>query len=149
MLRHSRAVLVWCHRRVGSIAVALLARAGFTVIAATGKAAEADYLKQLGATDVIDRGGVIGRRQADAKALGRCRRSVGSHTPGQRLCPDPLRWRDRRLRPRPGYGFSGVGGAVHPARRVAARYRQRDGARPPRLAAWNRLAKELDPPCWM
>ena len=39
---------------VGSIAVALLARAGFTVAAATGKAAEADYLAQLGAASVID-----------------------------------------------------------------------------------------------
>jgi acrylyl-CoA reductase (NADPH) len=40
---------------VGSVAVALLARLGYTVVAATGKAAEADYLKQLGAAGVIDR----------------------------------------------------------------------------------------------
>tara|TARA_R110001592_G_scaffold1874_11_gene11389 strand:- start:313 stop:1296 length:984 start_codon:yes stop_codon:yes gene_type:complete len=40
---------------VGSVAIALLAKAGFNVVAATGKASEADYLKQLGATSVIDR----------------------------------------------------------------------------------------------
>ncbi|MFM2120578.1 MAG: hypothetical protein RL722_2046 [Pseudomonadota bacterium] len=40
---------------VGSVAVALLARLGHTVVAATGKPAEADYLKSLGASAVIDR----------------------------------------------------------------------------------------------
>ncbi len=40
---------------VGSFAVALLAKAGFTVVAATGKASEGDYLKQLGAADIVDR----------------------------------------------------------------------------------------------
>lgn len=40
---------------VGSVAVALLARLGHRVTAATGKAAEADYLHKLGATQVIDR----------------------------------------------------------------------------------------------
>jgi acrylyl-CoA reductase (NADPH) len=40
---------------VGSVAVALLKAAGFTVVAATGKAAEGDYLAKLGADSVIDR----------------------------------------------------------------------------------------------
>jgi acrylyl-CoA reductase (NADPH) len=40
---------------VGSVAVALLAKAGFNVVAATGKDSEADYLKQLGATSIIAR----------------------------------------------------------------------------------------------
>lgn len=40
---------------VGSIAIALLAARGFRVVAATGKPAESDYLKRLGAADVIDR----------------------------------------------------------------------------------------------
>jgi acrylyl-CoA reductase (NADPH) len=40
---------------VGSVAIALLAAAGFTVTASTGKAAEADYLKSLGASQIIDR----------------------------------------------------------------------------------------------
>ena len=40
---------------VGSIAVALLAKAGHRVIAATGKANESGYLRELGAADVVDR----------------------------------------------------------------------------------------------
>jgi acrylyl-CoA reductase (NADPH) len=40
---------------VGSVAIALLARAGFNVVASTGKAAEAEYLKALGARQIIDR----------------------------------------------------------------------------------------------
>ena len=40
---------------VGSIAITLLAKLGYTVVAATGKAAEETYLKQLGAARIIDR----------------------------------------------------------------------------------------------
>jgi acrylyl-CoA reductase (NADPH) len=40
---------------VGSIAVSLLAKAGWRVIASTGRAKEADYLKELGASEVIAR----------------------------------------------------------------------------------------------
>jgi acrylyl-CoA reductase (NADPH) len=41
---------------VGSVAIALLARLGFQVVASTGRREEADYLKSLGASDIIDRG---------------------------------------------------------------------------------------------
>ncbi|WP_043589782.1 MDR family oxidoreductase [Geminisphaera colitermitum] len=40
---------------VGGFAVALLAARGFRVIASTGRVEESDYLKQLGAAEVIDR----------------------------------------------------------------------------------------------
>lgn len=40
---------------VGSVAVALLGKLGYTVVAATGKASEEPYLKQLGAAGVMDR----------------------------------------------------------------------------------------------
>jgi acrylyl-CoA reductase (NADPH) len=40
---------------VGSVAVALLARAGWHVIASTGRDAEADYLRGLGASEILDR----------------------------------------------------------------------------------------------
>jgi acrylyl-CoA reductase (NADPH) len=40
---------------VGSVAIAILARLGYRVIASTGRAHEADYLKALGAADLIDR----------------------------------------------------------------------------------------------
>jgi len=40
---------------VGSVAVALLAKLGFHVIASTGRSAESGYLKDLGAAEIIDR----------------------------------------------------------------------------------------------
>jgi acrylyl-CoA reductase (NADPH) len=40
---------------VGSVAVALLAKAGWHVIASTGRPEEADYLKILGAAEILDR----------------------------------------------------------------------------------------------
>jgi acrylyl-CoA reductase (NADPH) len=66
---------------VGSVAVALLARLGHKVVAATGKAAEADYLKSLGAAAVIDRAELA----APGKPLQKERwaavvDAVGSHT---------------------------------------------------------------------
>ncbi|MBS0436368.1 MAG: oxidoreductase [Proteobacteria bacterium] len=66
---------------VGSVATALLGKLGHRVIAATGKAAEADYLRSLGATDVIDRAELA----APGKPLQKERwaavvDAVGSHT---------------------------------------------------------------------
>jgi putative YhdH/YhfP family quinone oxidoreductase len=43
---------------VGSIAVDILAGAGYSVVALTGKAGETDYLKRLGAKEVMLRGGL-------------------------------------------------------------------------------------------
>ena len=43
---------------VGSVAIALLAKLGYTVVAATGKASEEGYLKTLGASSIIDRAGL-------------------------------------------------------------------------------------------
>ena len=40
---------------VGSVAVALLARLGHRVVASSGKADQADYLKRLGAAEIVDR----------------------------------------------------------------------------------------------
>jgi acrylyl-CoA reductase (NADPH) len=66
---------------VGSIAVALLGKLGYHVVASTGRAREADYLKGLGATDIIDRAELAG----PAKLLGKERWAggidvAGSHT---------------------------------------------------------------------
>ena len=114
---------------VGSVAIALLVKAGFAVAAATGKAAEADYLKQLGATRDHRSRRARGARQADAeRALGRRGRLRRQPHAGKCLRPDAL-WRcGCRVRPGTGHGFSGFGRAVHPAWRVAARHRQRHGA---------------------
>jgi len=40
---------------VGSVAVAILAKLGFQVTASTGRPEEADYLKRLGASDILER----------------------------------------------------------------------------------------------
>lgn len=40
---------------VGSVAIALLGKLGYTVVAATGKTSEEAYLKSLGASSIIDR----------------------------------------------------------------------------------------------
>ncbi|HOB65709.1 MDR family oxidoreductase [Ottowia sp.] len=66
---------------VGSIAIALLSRAGFTVHASTGRLGEAAHLKSLGAAEVIDRATL----SAPGKPLQKERwaaavDSVGSHT---------------------------------------------------------------------
>lgn len=66
---------------VGSVATAVLSRLGYHVIASTGRATEADYLKSLGAAEVIDRNEL----SAPAKPLAKERwaggvDSVGSTT---------------------------------------------------------------------
>lgn len=45
---------------VGSVAIALLSRLGYHVIASTGRASEADYLRGLGAAEIIDRNELSG-----------------------------------------------------------------------------------------
>jgi acrylyl-CoA reductase (NADPH) len=52
---------------VGSVAVALLAKRGFSVHAVTGRPQEADYLKSLGAAEVVARGDLTGPVKALAK----------------------------------------------------------------------------------
>ncbi len=49
------------------MAVALLAGLGYTVEAVTGRASEADYLKELGATTIVDRGELTGKPRVLAK----------------------------------------------------------------------------------
>jgi acrylyl-CoA reductase (NADPH) len=66
---------------VGSIAIALLAKLGHRVVAATGKASEEGYLKSLGAASIIDRGEL----SAPGKPLQKERwagvvEALGSHT---------------------------------------------------------------------
>lgn len=66
---------------VGSVAIALLAKLGYRVVASTGRLQEADYLRQLGAADVMDRAEL----SAPGKPLTKERwagvvDTVGSHT---------------------------------------------------------------------
>jgi acrylyl-CoA reductase (NADPH) len=66
---------------VGSIAIALLSNLGYRVIASTGRLEEADYLKELGAAEVIDRLTLSepGKPLAGERWAGTID-SVGSHT---------------------------------------------------------------------
>lgn len=66
---------------VGSVAIALLAQQGYSVVASTGRLTETEYLKSLGASAVIDRNEL----SAPGKPIGKERwagviDTVGSHT---------------------------------------------------------------------
>ncbi|MBS0339238.1 MAG: oxidoreductase [Proteobacteria bacterium] len=66
---------------VGTVAISLLGKLGYRVVASTGRLGEAEFLKQLGAAEVIDRGEL----SAPGKPLGKERwagvvDAVGSHT---------------------------------------------------------------------
>lgn len=130
---------------VGSVAIALLAKLGYTVIASTGRAAEADYLKGLGASEIIDRAELSGparplnkERWAGAVdtvgsttlanvismtkydgCVTACGLAQGLDLPGS-VAPFILR----------GVTLAGVDSVMAP--------------RPRRLEAWSRLARDLD-----
>ena len=131
---------------VGSVAIALLARLGFKVVASTGKVAEADYLRRLGAAEVIDRAplGTPGKplqKERWAAAID----TLGSHTLAN-VCAQtryggvvaacglaqgmdfPATVAPFILR---GVTLAGVDSVMAPT--------------PLREAAWQRLARDLDP----
>lgn len=66
---------------VGSFAISILAKLGYTVVASTGRMEESDYLKSLGASDVIHRDtfSSAGKPLAKERWAGAID-SVGSHT---------------------------------------------------------------------
>ncbi|MBL4666528.1 MAG: oxidoreductase [Sneathiella sp.] len=66
---------------VGSVAISILAKLGYTVVASTGRPHEAEYLKSLGASEIIDRAEL----SSPGRPLGKERwagavDTVGSHT---------------------------------------------------------------------
>ena len=78
---HGEVLVTGASGGVGSVAIAILAARGYRVVASTGKLTEADYLKSLGAAEVIDRAGL----SAPGKPMQKERwagvvDSVGSHT---------------------------------------------------------------------
>lgn len=131
---------------VGSFAVTLLAKAGFTVVAATGKATESEYLQSLGATEVIDRASLSEK----GKPLQRERwagvvDSVGSHTLVNVCAQTKYRGAVAACGLAQGADFSATvmpfilrGVALLGVDSVMA-------PKEPRLAAWERLARDLDP----
>ena len=131
---------------VGSIAIAILAGWGYRVVASTGKLAEADYLRALGAAEVIDRAAL----SAPGKPLQKERwaavvDSVGSHTLANALAQT-----------RYGGVVAACGlaqgmdlpASVAPFILRAVRLIGIDSVMAPRarrIEAWQRLATDLDP----
>ena len=76
--RHGPVIVTGAAGGVGSIAVTLLAKLGFAVVASTGRPAEADYLKSLGAREIIERRELAGA----SKPLGPERWAGGIDTVG-------------------------------------------------------------------
>ncbi len=131
---------------VGSIAIALLAAAGFTVVAATGKAAEAGYLQDLGAAAVLDRA-LLGQagKPLQKERWAAVVDSAGSHTlanacaqtryGGAVACCGLAQGLEFPATVAPfilrGVSLLGIDSVMAPTGR--------------RIAAWERLARDLDP----
>jgi len=131
---------------VGSVAVALLAKLGYQVAAVTGRPQEADYLRELGATQVLERAEFAspGKPLAKERWAGAVD-TVGSHTLAN-VCA--------QTRYRGAVAACGLaGGMDFPA--TVAPFILRGVTligvdsvmcpRPERLQAWQRLARDLDP----
>ncbi|MDF2902069.1 MAG: NADPH:quinone dehydrogenase, partial [Phenylobacterium sp.] len=130
---------------VGSVAVALLAQAGWHVIASTGRPEEADYLKSLGATEILDRSELAG----PGKPLAKERWAAGVDTVGSTTLANVLSMTK--------YGGAiaacGLAGGMDLPTTVAPFILRNvallgvDSVMAPkalRLDAWNRIARELD-----
>jgi acrylyl-CoA reductase (NADPH) len=76
--RHGPVLVTGAAGGLGSVAVALLSKLGFAVIASTGRSTEAEYLRGLGARAVIERKELIGA----ARPLGQERWAGGIDTVG-------------------------------------------------------------------
>lgn len=78
---HGEIVVSGAAGGVGSVAIAVLAKLGYTVVAISGRSEEADYLKRLGTSEVLNRADF----SSPGKPLGKERWAgavdvVGSHT---------------------------------------------------------------------
>ncbi len=131
---------------VGGVAIALLSKLGYRVVASTGRAAEADYLRSLGAAEVIDRA----QLSAPGKPLGKERwagvvDSVGSHTLANACATTRYRGAVAACGLAQGMDFPGT---VAPFILRGVTLYGIDSVMSPRAArleAWSRLARDLDP----
>jgi acrylyl-CoA reductase (NADPH) len=130
---------------VGSVAVALLAKAGFEVVASTGRPQEADYLKRLGAAEILDRAELA----AQGRALGRERWAGGIDTVGSRTLANLL----SMMRYGGAVAACGLAGGMDLPSSVAPFILRAVSLlgidsvmcpQPLRREAWKRLASELD-----
>src|ERR1700733_5862713 len=130
---------------VGSVAVAVLAKLGFRVVAVTGRAAEAEFLKRLGAAEILDRAPYAGAGKPLAKERwAGAIDVVGSHTLAN-VCAS--------MRYRGGVTACGLAGGLDLPATVApfilrgvtlAGVDSVMCPRADRLEAWQRLGQDLD-----
>jgi acrylyl-CoA reductase (NADPH) len=131
---------------VGSVAIALLAKLGYRVVASTGRQNEAEYLKSLGAAEIIDRATLAapGKPLAKERWAGAVD-TVGSHTLAN-ICAS--------MRYRGAVAACGLAGGMDFPSSVApfilrgvtlAGIDSVMAPRALRIEAWNRLARDLDP----
>ncbi|WP_134679388.1 MDR family oxidoreductase [Paracoccus ravus] len=130
---------------VGSVAVALLSGLGYRVVASTGRLEETDYLKSLGATEVIDRRELsqAGAPVANERWAGAVD-SVGSHTLANVLAQTKYRGVVTTCGIAQGPDLPG---SVLPFVLRNVTLAGIDSVNAPqkvRLEAWSRLAKDLD-----
>jgi acrylyl-CoA reductase (NADPH) len=131
---------------VGSVAISILSTLGYRVAASTGKPAEADYLKSLGAVEVIDRAEL----SAPGKPLQKERwagvvDSVGSHTLANAVAQTRYGGTVAACGLAQGMDFPA---SVAPFILRGVKLIGVDSVMAPkekRVAAWQRLAKDLDP----
>jgi acrylyl-CoA reductase (NADPH) len=131
---------------VGSVAIALLSRLGHTVVAASGKPQEADYLSALGAARVIDR--------ADFAAAGKPLQkerwagvvdALGSHTLVNALAQTRYGGVVAACGLAQGMDLPGSVAPFILRGVTLAGIDSVMAARPLRQQAWDRLARDLDP----
>lgn len=130
---------------VGSVAIALLAAAGWRVVASTGRVGERDYLAQLGAAEIIDRAEL----SAPSKPLAKERWAAGIDSVGSTTLAAAL----AATKYRGAIAACGLAGGMDLPTSVAP-FILRGVAllgidsvmapKPLRLEAWKRLARELD-----
>jgi acrylyl-CoA reductase (NADPH) len=130
---------------VGSVAIAILAKRGFQVTASTGRPAEADYLKKLGASEIISRQELAG----PGKPLAKERFAGGIDSVGSTTLANLL----SMTRYGGAVAACGLAGGMDLPTSVAPFILRAVSLlgidsvmcpRAPRLAAWQRLASDLD-----
>lgn len=131
---------------VGSVAVALLAKLGYRVVASTGRAAEADYLTELGAAEIIDRATL----SAPGKPLAKERwagvvDSVGSHTLANACAATRYGGTVAACGLAQGMDFPASVAPFILRGVTLAGVDSVNCPKPRRLEAWQRLARDLDP----
>lgn len=130
---------------VGSIAISLLSKLGYRVVASTGRPAEADYLRSLGAAEIIDRAELAEPgRPLGAERWAGAVDSVGSHTLANVLAQTAYGGVVAACGPAQGMGLP-TSVAPFILRSVTLAGISVRAPQSLRVEAWSRLARDLDP----